>query len=536
MKTIPKNKIRKGHCLALFPGAFRPPHINHYSAALDLASRPDVDEVIVIVTNRCRNVPGTTKTLDTDVAVRIWSIYLQYLPKVRVEVAPKSAVKHALGYFDRVNVGDTLLFCVGESDFRKGDGRFKKIDAMGKRTGVAASIIEGPPNTVPIRATHLRKAIALGDEGRETFMAALPIHLNSAQRTKVWSTCQQGMKEMRDIVMEKVRALIEINDLGEIDDIGIAKSGKRDEVFRAGLTNGTCLYVKYANDTVKAAKMGIPGDPKPRKRLKAERDALKWLKANTTSRVEIPIVVHFDRGTRTLIMTEVCPGGKTLQDNLKEAIFDPVVAKEASRFLAECHSTGEQLDPLWDEEEADLSHWRTMLALRTIRLESDGFSDKIHEDLERLKDASDNAREQRFVNLDFCPKNILIGELGIGVIDFELSSSIGDPAYDFGLFLGQYLFWGLVTSSGRSCQEALHEALNAYQQRIGPFWLSMRSRVVAFAGASILHSVAGKNRPYAKELEPLLLTTGVTLLSKGLHQIDDIVHIFSNAAIGRLGF
>ncbi len=38
------------------------------------------------------------------------------------------------------------------------------------------------------------------------------------------------------------------------------------------------------------------------------------------------------------------------------------------------------------------------------------------------------------MNLDFCPKNILVGESTIGIIDFELSSSYGDPAYDLGFF------------------------------------------------------------------------------------------------------
>ncbi len=48
----------QGRCLALFPGAFRPPHEAHLAAVLDLAARPDVDEVVVIVANRSRLIPG----------------------------------------------------------------------------------------------------------------------------------------------------------------------------------------------------------------------------------------------------------------------------------------------------------------------------------------------------------------------------------------------------------------------------------------------------------------------------------------------
>ena len=34
--------------VALFPGAFRPPHINHYETVRRLAERTDVDEVVVV--------------------------------------------------------------------------------------------------------------------------------------------------------------------------------------------------------------------------------------------------------------------------------------------------------------------------------------------------------------------------------------------------------------------------------------------------------------------------------------------------------
>ena len=528
MQSIPKIEARNGRCLALFSGAFRPPHINHYSTVYDLATRPEIDEVVIIVTNRCRNIPGTTKTLAPDVALSIWSIYLQNLAKVRVELAPKSAVKHALGYFDRVNASDSLLFCLGDSD-----GRFKNIDVLVKRTGIAASVIEGSPSIAPVRATHLREALAGGKAGRKLFMAALPQHLTSAQRAKVWSICRQGMKVMREIIIEKIRILIEENDLGRIDSINVARDGKTDEIFRVQLNNGTGLFVKYANDTVRAAGMGQKQSLKPRKRLKAERDAIKWLNTNKNCDIETPEVILFDKETRTLILTEVCPGGKPLLDDLKEGVFDPLVAREASRFLAECHGAVGKVEPLWDNKEADLNHWKIMLALLTVDQNGDGISEQIHRDLKTLMLESDKARENLFVNLDFQPKNILVGKQGIGVIDFELSSSVGDPAYDFGVFLGHYILWGLSATSSTSCQEALREALNTYRQRIGRRWLSMRTRVVAFAGVGILHSISTNNR-IIQGFETRLLTTGATLLSHGLLRFEETDQILSDAAAGLL--
>jgi hypothetical protein len=100
--------------------------------------------------------------------------------------------------------------------------------------------------------------------------------------------------------------------------------------------------------------------------------------------------------------------------------FTVSLNREACRFLAECHGAVGKVEPLWDTKEADLNHWKIMLTLRTIELKGAGISEQIHHDLETLRLKSDKARENRFVNLDFRPKNILVGPKGIGVIDFEL--------------------------------------------------------------------------------------------------------------------
>ncbi|MFQ5543610.1 MAG: hypothetical protein ACE5FY_04565, partial [Nitrospiria bacterium] len=186
------HKISGRRRIALYPGAFRPPHEAHLTAVLDLASRPDVDEVIVIISNRCRMIPGTTKALDTDVAQDIWRIYLQDLSKVRIEVASHTAVQHALDYFGRVAPGDTLLFCIGASDLSRGDDRFTKLSDLARNTGVSTELIEAPTSAMTVRSTDLRTMLANKAEGRAPFMASLPSPLSEQQREKVWSISCDG--------------------------------------------------------------------------------------------------------------------------------------------------------------------------------------------------------------------------------------------------------------------------------------------------------------------------------------------------------
>jgi Phosphotransferase enzyme family len=525
-------------CIALYPGAFRPPHAAHLTAVLDLAVRPDVDQVVVIISNRCRSIPGTTQALDADVARQIWSIYLHGIPKVRIEVAPHTSVKHALGYFDRVATGDTLLFCLGEADVEQGDERFEQIEALSTSTGISARLVSAPTGSITVRATDLRTMLSRGEAGREAFTSTLPAHLNTEQRAQVWDVCRDGMRETGDIIEKKVREIIETHNLGDIQEVRSVCGGKLDQVYRVSFKDGRRYFAKYAGDTVGAECVGEKLRLKPKRRLSAERRALNRLRDNGIDEVDLPEVVLFDKETLTLVLTEVCPGGTPLLNDLKKGLFDPMVAGQASYFLARCHTLAAPIAPVWGDRDTDRLHWQKMLALRTVGIRTGAVSEPIRNDLAALKHASETASAQADGNslliLDNIPKNILLGTQRIGIVDFELCSSSGDPAYDLGLFLGDYILFGLITGSGHSGQIALREALNAYRQRVGDRWLIMRSRVVSFAGAAMLYHLMGPCRMDFQPFEPRLVHTAAALLSSGLGEVEEIDSILGNAISGRL--
>lgn len=528
---------REGRCIALYPGAFRPPHTAHLTAVLDLAARPDVDQVIVIISNRCRSIPGTTQALDADVARRIWSIYLQGVSKVRIEVAPHTSVTHALGYFDQSETGDTLLFCIGEADAEQGDERFEQIEDLSRRTGISARLVPAPTGSITVRATDLRTMLGRGEAGREAFTSALPAHLTTAQRAQVWDICRDAMRETGAIIQEKVRAIIETHNLGDIQEIHSVCGGKLDQVYLVLFKDGRRYFVKYAGDTVGVECVGENLRLKPKRRLSAERRALKRLRDNGIDEVDLPDVALFDKDTLTLVLTEVCPGGTPLLDDLKNGLFDPRVAGQASHFLARCHTLAAPIAPVWGDRDTDRLHWHTMLALRTVEIKTDVISAAIRNELAALKHASEAACEQMGGNhlliLDDVPKNILLGPQRIGVIDFELCSSHGDPAYDLGLFLGDYILFGLITGSGDSAQLALQEALNTYRRRVEQRWMTMRSRVVSFAGAAMLYYLMGSCRMVVQSCEPRVVRTAAALLSTGLGEVKEIDSILGSAISGR---
>jgi aminoglycoside phosphotransferase (APT) family kinase protein len=184
---------------------------------------------------------------------------------------------------------------------------------------------------------------------------------------------------------------------------------------------------------------------------------------------------------------------------------------------------------LWGDAEIDRQHWKRMLALRTVELKLESSPKDLRKNLATLKLASENAEENRFVNLDFHPKNIFISEDKIGVIDFELSSSFGDPAFDLGSFLGHYVYWILASSTGNSWQKTIQRALHAYQQEVGHLWERMDLRMVAFTGATLLNIRTREDFKFNRDLAKMVMQTGTFLLAQGIKQRGDAERILCEA-------
>ena len=193
----------------------------------------------------------------------------------------------------------------------------------------------------------------------------------------------------------------------------------------------------------------------------------------------------------------------------------------------------ENLRPMWGDNEADLRHWQQMLARRTVGLAKDGILPLARRDLDILMQASLEASDRHFLHLDYSPRNILVSDGKLAVIDFELCSSVGDPACDLGYFFGHYVLWGFSTSARQSCQAALREMFGTYRKRVGDLWLGMHRRVVAFAGAGLLDSVIRDRQVETMGFENQLISTAVALLATGESRTDEPALLLSDAVAGR---
>ena len=153
------------------------------------------------------------------------------------------------------------------------------------------------------------------------------------------------------------------------------RTAKLDPVVRVEFAGGRVVFLKDAGDTVEAGGVGNQACPKPAARIGVERRAIRRL--GTVAGVELPEVVWFDKELRTLVLSEACPSGTTLQSDLDRGEFDPHSAEATGIALSALHSL--EISPLWGNADADVAHWRRMLAVKTH-----GFDDAIQPDLDRL--------------------------------------------------------------------------------------------------------------------------------------------------------
>ena len=83
--------------ICYYPGGFKPPHEGHYEVVRDLASRPYVTKVIVLIGHKTRD--GITK----EQSKRIWDLYLAVTPMAKVSVKisnDASPIKDIFSAFD----------------------------------------------------------------------------------------------------------------------------------------------------------------------------------------------------------------------------------------------------------------------------------------------------------------------------------------------------------------------------------------------------------------------------------------------------
>ncbi len=133
--------------IALFPGAFKPPHKGHFAAVKKLLEQ--ADQVVILIS------PKTREGVTADESVAIWELYKTLLDgSVEIRVAGESPVKEAYRVAES-NPDTNFILAAGKGE----DDRFKRaIDKLPNTKSIDVGNFEGT------NATDLRVALQANNE------------------------------------------------------------------------------------------------------------------------------------------------------------------------------------------------------------------------------------------------------------------------------------------------------------------------------------------------------------------------------------
>jgi Zn-dependent peptidase ImmA (M78 family)/nicotinic acid mononucleotide adenylyltransferase len=166
--------------IALIPGGFKPPTVGHFHLVDEVAKRPEIDKVIILIGHKTRD--GVTK----EESLAIWDIYKKYLPSnVEIKIADNSSPISDVGSLIKNNP-DTFFFPVvgirGEFDL----GDLKRFDSMkGKYDNFQTIVIKTEGGKDRVSGTNTRNALIGGE--KEKFQTYLPTELSDEDKENIWS-------------------------------------------------------------------------------------------------------------------------------------------------------------------------------------------------------------------------------------------------------------------------------------------------------------------------------------------------------------
>ena len=171
--------------IALFPGAFKPPHKGHFAVVKDLANQ--ADEVVVLIS------PKQREGISAEESYAAWELYDTLLPdNVSFKIAAESPVSET---YDVVKNNPDTKFIVA---FGKGEAdRFKQFSTTNKYPN--ATVYDSGTAEQGVSATELRNAL----NNNQSIKEFIPDGISDVDFKNALNIKQQPLKESPPIEFEQ---------------------------------------------------------------------------------------------------------------------------------------------------------------------------------------------------------------------------------------------------------------------------------------------------------------------------------------------
>jgi len=499
----PRPDCVRSPIIALFPGAFKPPHAGHISAIRFLLEDVQVDRVVVIISNRCRVVPESNLAFDAEAASMLLHILIKKagLPvdQIDIEIAHHRAISHVLTFLDESRPNSEVVFCVGEEDQLSEDDRVSRIESIAQETGVKVSIAVHPADKNRIHSSRLRRLIAAGFAQRREFFECLPKELSHRDRLSYWNLCSSLPRPIHEIVEAKIQAFLDAGTELLPGNLKVIDAYAVDPVFELRSQNNELHTVKYAGDTTGAGIFGAENTQMPAYRVSVERRATRYLARKLPKSVFHSRITYFDKNIRMLILGGRPNGARSVASEFQTCNFRSEIACKIGQSLAQLHNCPVPKKTFWGSSSADQNHWKLLvdtLEQRTNQILGTFHKCRLEESIRTL---FPNSNRSVILHLDFRSENLFVCSDDVAIENFERAGCFGDPAYDIATLITDYLVAGIA----RNAVDASIIAITGFQKsyllhriidndRPADPWLA--TRVARYCACKLLCCISGMNR------------------------------------------
>lgn len=167
----------EGKSIALIPGGFKPPTAGHFYLVNEIAKRPEIGEVLVLIGHKERD------GVDKEESKAIWDIYKKYLPSnITIQIAENPSPISDINSIIKNNPQNFYFPVVGvrgEEDMKD----IKRFDSMkGKYDNFKPIVLQGDQG---VSGTKARASMIAGNY--EDFQRYLPTELSKEDRKQIWN-------------------------------------------------------------------------------------------------------------------------------------------------------------------------------------------------------------------------------------------------------------------------------------------------------------------------------------------------------------
>jgi 5-methylthioribose kinase len=210
--------------------------------------------------------------------------------------------------------------------------------------------------------------------------------------------------------------------------------------------DGKRVVVKQALERFKVADEWLV----PRERVLAEAEALELI--GRLAPGSVPRVIDVDPTTFTLSMEAAPEAWRPWKALLLEGEVEAAVATRLGELLTVVHAVDADIGTAESFEAQRVDPY-----FRTVQRRHPELADRVGAYIERLL-----ATQTSLVHGDYSPKNVLVGEDGLWVIDWEVVHR-GDPAFDLAFLLNHLTLKAIHRPEAAGGYETCSEAfLSAY--------------------------------------------------------------------------